>query len=59
MLIQMTYGEEIWKTMGLDLVAWNTEITNLVNVAFYGVWIVDMLPICKSQKLPFRHRLNE
>lgn len=54
MVIQVTYGEEIWKTMGPDLVAWNTETMDLVNIAFYGVWIVDIFPICKSQKLPLQ-----
>lgn len=45
MVIQLTYGDEMWKTMGAELVAWNTEAMNLVDKAFNGVWLVDIFPI--------------
>jgi hypothetical protein len=45
MVTQVTYGEEMWKSMGAELAAWNTEAMDLVDKAFCGVWLVDIFPI--------------
>jgi hypothetical protein len=48
MVIQLTYGEQMWKSMGAELAAWNTEAMGLVDKAFVGVWLVDIFPIRQS-----------
>ncbi|KIM28405.1 hypothetical protein M408DRAFT_23786 [Serendipita vermifera MAFF 305830] len=38
----VTYGEEMWKTMGDDLAKWNLEEMHYVNEAFFNFWPVDI-----------------
>ncbi|KIM28401.1 hypothetical protein M408DRAFT_140803 [Serendipita vermifera MAFF 305830] len=39
----ITYGDEIWKTMGEDMTAWNVEEMEYVNEALANFWPVDVL----------------
>jgi hypothetical protein len=42
----VAYGEEMWKTMGEDLNAWNVETMHYINEAFFNFWPVDVFNFC-------------
>ncbi|KIM28315.1 hypothetical protein M408DRAFT_23718 [Serendipita vermifera MAFF 305830] len=39
----VTYGEEMWRTMGDDLANWNCEQMKYINEAFFNFWPVDIM----------------
>ncbi|PVF97330.1 cytochrome P450 [Serendipita vermifera] len=41
MVSKFTYGEKIWDEMGDGLSHWNLEVMDLINEAFFGVWLVE------------------
>jgi hypothetical protein len=47
MVTKATYGQKIWDEMGDGLSRWNLELMDLVNEAFFAVWMVDFIPLCK------------
>ena len=42
----VAYGEEMWKTTGEDLNAWNVETMHYINEAFFNFWPVDVFNFC-------------
>jgi hypothetical protein len=42
----IAYGEEMWKTMGEELNAWNVETMHYINEAFFNFWPVDVFNFC-------------
>ncbi|PVF92956.1 cytochrome P450 [Serendipita vermifera] len=41
MVIEFTYGEQIWHELGDKLIPWNIKNMELINEAFFGFWLVD------------------
>jgi hypothetical protein len=44
----MTYGEKIWEELGDGLSRWNYEVMELINEAWWGVWLVEFFRFCES-----------
>jgi hypothetical protein len=55
-IVQITYGEQIWDADGPELVALNIEALDIAAAAFSKVWMVDIFNFCTSSPLfPERH----
>jgi len=47
LVLEVTYGTEITKSLGEELASWNLEAMELVNDAFFEFWLVDVFHFCK------------
>lgn len=50
-IVQITYGEQIWDEHGPELVAINMEAMNILSATFGKVWMVDIFNFCASSSL--------
>jgi hypothetical protein len=50
-IVQITYGEQIWDAHGPELVAINMEAMNILSATFGKVWMVDIFNFCASSSL--------
>ena len=41
-MVEIAYGKRILKTIGEDLVSWNSELLHMINDAFFRFWLVDI-----------------
>ena len=47
LITTVAYGEEMWKTTGEDLNAWNVEMMHYISEALFNFWPVDVFNFCK------------
>ena len=47
LMLEATYGTEIIKSIGEELVYWNREAMKLVSTSFFEFWLVDVFHFCK------------
>lgn len=45
-IIELTYGKQIWDKHGAELLAINVEAVGIVASTFGKVWLVDIFPQC-------------
>jgi hypothetical protein len=45
-IIQLTYGKELWMEKGQELVDINDEFIRLLGSVFMKFWLVDYIPWC-------------
>jgi hypothetical protein len=50
-IIELAYGEKVFKEHGPDLVKINTESMDLMMWSFQQVWLPNILPLSKSQRM--------
>lgn len=50
-VIQITYGKEVWDDHGQELADLNIELMKLVAPAFHQFWLVNYIPICRTDIL--------
>jgi hypothetical protein len=47
LVLEVTYGIGITKSIGAEVASWNLESMKLVNEAFFEFWLVDIFHFCK------------
>jgi hypothetical protein len=52
LVLEVTYGTEITKSLGEELASWNLEAMKLLSDSFVEFWLVDVFHFCERIQWP-------